>query len=156
MVNCCLISTLKWGDGFFFNVYIKATGPNPIEVIDAARWVYVEPDYSPQTQKNMIADFKARLSKERKTFRQGESSTWMPGDGRFFSAYAVDAENKHRTITTEDLSRLQAGTELPFVIVEITYKDQGAIHHARQCAFLQPPADPPGIWHYCEGFNKSD
>jgi len=125
-------------------------------LVERALLLYVEPDYGLKTQENLIADFKERLMKERKNLRPGESSTMMPGDERFLTAYAVTAENKFRTVTADDLAQLQTGTEVSFVVIEIAYKDRGAIHHARQCAWLQPPADPPGIWHFCEVFNKSD
>jgi len=144
------------GDNLYFNVYYKATGPNPIELIRNSQWLYVEPDYAPETQEDLIADFKERLSKIHKNQTVGETETLMPGDGRFITAEAADADDRPRILTANDLARLQAGTEIAFVLVEITYKDRGTIHHARRCAWLQPPADPPGIWHFCEGFNKSD
>jgi hypothetical protein len=100
----------------------------------------------------MIADFKTRVSKE-KTLRKKkpEPTTLMPGDNRWDSAYAWTEDKKQRLVTQADLDAFRLGTQLPFVIVEISYTDNNVLHHLRTCQFLQPPAIPPGIWHYCDG-----
>jgi hypothetical protein len=108
------------------------------------------------TEKNLIADFEKRVQQESKNLRPSETRTLVPGDSRFFTAFAVDAENKKRILTVEDLEQLQTGVEVPFVLAVFTYRDRGEIHHTRACAWLQPPPNPPGIWHFCEGFNNSD
>jgi len=143
---------LQVGEILGFNVYWKTTGPDPIEVVRSARGLYIEPDTAPKTQESLIAAFKAAISHENKL----KPSTMMPGDARWSTAVAVTAENKPLTVTAEDLARLRDGTEFPFVIAEVTYKDHGVVHHARWCQWLQPPPDPPGIWHFCDGFNNSD
>ena len=35
--------------------------------------------------------------------------------------------------TQEDLEKLRTGTEVAFVISEITYKDERTTHHERKC-----------------------
>lgn len=81
----------------------------------------------------------------------------MPGNGGFDTVYAVDENKQHWVLTKSDLEALRNGTKIAFVILELSYKDQGEVHHYRTCQFLQPPAIPPGIWHYCDvGFTQSD
>jgi hypothetical protein len=41
---------LQVGGPLFFNYAFKATGPNPIEIVDGAALLYVEPNFSPETQ----------------------------------------------------------------------------------------------------------
>jgi hypothetical protein len=145
------------GDTFFFNVFFKATGPNPVELLPVARWLYVEPDFQDKTQKDMIADFRQRLSAERRKLTvKPEPSTLMVGESRFDTAYAKTETNEHRIVTQDDLNALRAGTEIAFMIAEIPYMDHQKLHYLRTCQWLQPPATAPGVWHFCIGFTKSD
>jgi hypothetical protein len=145
------------GDKMFFNYHFSATGPDPIESKGVARWLYLEPDFSPETQRKMIADFKKRLNEERKQHPiTMETGTLMPGDHRWDSVYAATEDKQIRLVTLDDLAAFRAGTEIAFVLIELSYTDNGKLHHLRTCQFLQPPATPPGVWHYCEGFNRSD
>jgi hypothetical protein len=145
------------GDKIFFNYYYKATGPNPIELKQAAGWLYLEADFGPETQRKLVTDFTTRLSEERKQHSiAAEAATLMPGDQRWGSVFAATEDKQYRLVTRNDLDKLRAGTEIAFVFVELSYTDSGKRHHLRTCQFLQPPATPPGIWHYCESFNQSD
>jgi hypothetical protein len=145
------------GDKIFFNYYYRATGPNPVESKEAAGWLYLEPDFGPQTQQEMIADLKKRLNEERKQHPiPAEPETLMPGDQRWASVYATTEGKQYRLVTRKDLEEFRTGTEIAFVLIELSYTDNGKLHHLRTCQFLQPPATPPGVWHYCEGFNQSD
>jgi hypothetical protein len=145
------------GDKIFFNYYYKATGPDPVELKEVARWLYLESDSGPETQRKMIADFKKGLNEDRKKHLiTTEPSTLMPGDQRWSSVYAATEDRQYRLATLNDLDKLRTGAEIAFVLVELSYTDNGKLHHLRTCQFLQPPATPPGIWHYCEGFNQSD
>ena len=148
---------LQVGDKIYFNYDFRATGPNPVESRAIARWLYLEPDFRPETQLQIIADFKKRLNEERK--QQSitiEPGTLMPGDHRWDSAIAFDENKQFRLVTPNDLVGFRVGTEIVFVVVEISYTDNGKLHHLRTCQFLQPPATFPGVWHYCDGFNQSD
>jgi hypothetical protein len=125
-------------------------------LLEFARWLYIEPNQSAKTQTALIADFKTRTKAEHKRGSpSSEPSTLMPGERRFFTIYAVSGKENYR-LTQDDLNRLQLGEETAFVIFEITYRDSAVTHHFRRCAWLQPPASPPRIWHFCSGFNKSD
>jgi hypothetical protein len=148
---------LQVGDEFAFDFYFRATGPNPVDLVSVSLWLYVEPDFQDKTQRDMIEAFKQRLSAERKR-RPGksEASTFMPGERRFDTAYAKSEPNEHRIVTQDDLNALRNGTEIAFVIVEIAYMDDKKLHHLRTCQWLTPPAIAPGVWHFCEGFTKSD
>lgn len=147
------------GDALGFNLYFSCSGPHPVEVLRLASWLYVISSWEPDAQTALIANFKALLDNEVKSPHSGEPSTMVPGEERFLTAFASRDQYpkmKYWQVTPDDLQEFRAGTEISFAIAEITYKDNGVIHHARHCSFLQPPADPPGIWHFCEGFNKSD
>jgi hypothetical protein len=142
------------GDDLCFNQYYKALGPNPVDVTESARWLYIKPKYDPATQKEVIEDFKKILEAAHAQPR-AEPSTMMPGEGRFLTAYAKNGTG-HRKVTQRDLYHFRSGEEIAFVIAQITYKDNGVLHHLRRCEFLQPPAEPPGVWQFCIGFTQSD
>jgi hypothetical protein len=146
----------KIGDYFAANLNYKAVGPNPVDFIKFDALLFVEPDYSPQTCKKVIAEFKSDLKKysgkpttEPETFMQGQPD-------HFGSAYAWVDKKQKRIFVQDDLDQLRVGTEVAFVIGQITYEDNKKTHHARLCMFLQPPGFPPGIWQSCGGFGKSD
>jgi len=99
------------GDRLFFNFYVKATGPNPVEKLGVARWLYLEPDFKAETQKQMIADFKKRLAQERKEHLvKAEPFTLMPGDNRWDTVYAWTEDKQYRLVTQPDLDALRDGT----------------------------------------------
>ena len=142
-----------------FNVHYKQEGPNPVEVQWSAHWLYVEKDYESSTQKNLIMDFEEILKEElgqKKETLSGGTSTLMPGNGAYFTVWALNGDKSRKIITQTDLDNLKAGTEILFIIAEIAYTDAGKEHHSRRCVFLQPPATAPGVWHFCEGYNNSD
>ena len=145
---------LKVGYLFGFNYKFKQSGPNPVDLIEESRWLYVETDDAPTTQKNMIADFKKRIRTD-KAPDGGEPNTFWQGREEFNTAFAA-TDHKVRIVTQDDLNALQTGTEIAFVIVQLTYEDNKKVHHARLCSYLQPPARYPGIWHDCIGFHHSD
>ena len=145
------------GDPIVFNYYFKATGPNPVQLKGIASWMYLEPDSSLETQRQIIVDFKKNVDLERKQHPiTTEAGTLMPGDNRFSSVYAATEDRRRRLVAPNDLDAFRAGTEIAFVLIEFSYTDNGKPHHLRTCKFLQPPATAPGVWHYCEGFNQSD
>lgn len=147
----------KTGDELFFNVNYSAVGPNPVQLMETARWLCVAPDYEAKTQRGLIAEFKKRVSDERKQRKEThDPSTLAPGQRMYFSAYAWKSVQEKWKVSLEDLENFVAGARVAFVIAEITYKDGKVVHRTRQCVFLQPPAQPPGIWHRCDGFNNSD
>ncbi len=76
--------------------------------------------------------------------------------------HAVDENGQIHIATKSDLDNLKVGKEFVFIVSLITYKDPKSDskteHHLPLCLFLQPPATPPAIWHYCDvgGFNRSE
>ncbi len=84
------------------------------------------------------------------------TSTMNAGDQQFFSPAVLDESLKPTTIAQDDLNQLHKGAKIAFIVTEIFYKDQGRNHHLKRCMWLQPPAYPPGIWHFCGLFNDSD
>jgi hypothetical protein len=145
------------GDQIVFNVHYRATGPNPVELKGVASWMYLEPDSSRETQRRVVADFERNSAEERKEHPTTmEPRTFMPGNQEWGSVYAATKSRQHRVATQNDLEAFRAGTETPFVLVELDYADNGKLHHLRACHFLQTPATAPGVWHFCDGFNHSD
>lgn len=114
---------LQVGDPLLFNYYWKATGPNPVETVSEARWLYLEPDFERGTQTKMIADFKRRVSKERREHPiKALPFTLHPKDAPVWnSVYARTEDKKYRLISQTDLDGLRAGTIVAFVMVEISY-----------------------------------
>jgi hypothetical protein len=142
------------GDDLAFNQYFKAVGPNPVDAVEIARFLETKPTFDPQTQHEVIDDFMKVLDAA-KGQPHLAPTTLMPGETRFLTAYATSGTG-HRKITQSDLQKLRSGEDIAFVLVQITYKDNGVLHHLRRCVFLQPPAEPPGIWQFCVGFTQSD
>jgi hypothetical protein len=145
-------SNFQVGEYLAFNLYFKASGPNAIKILRMARLLYIEPDGKPETASVVIATFLAQTAEERKTVHQSPR-TLMPGQEDFFTAFALTDSKQGRVVTQEDLDNLKSGTEVAFLIAEITYEDGGAVRHLKRCMLLQPPAQPPGIWQYCDSFN---
>jgi hypothetical protein len=89
---------------------------------------------------------------------KAQTQTLMPSDQHFFtpSVWTGTVPFKPWIITQDDLDKFKSGAEVSVVMAVLTYKDGDKIHHLRQCLWLQPPAQPPGIWHFCEGFPDSD
>jgi hypothetical protein len=142
-----------------FNIYYKQSGPNQVDVIQAARWFYLESDTSTKTQRAVVEDFMHRLHEEP---NRSEPVTLAPGaNSSFFSAHALDTNGQLHLTTQGDLDNLRNGTAIIFVLSSIVYRDPSnnprKEHHLSRCVYLQPPANPPGVWHYCAaGFNQSD
>jgi hypothetical protein len=146
---------LQVGDMFGFNFNYKQIGPNPVEVTRLSKLLYVEPDYSPETQKRVIEDFKEKIRTAKIVDKS--TSTFTLGQSAFSSAFAATNTNQVRIVTQDDLNALHAGTEIVVVIAEIVYEDNKNVHHARLCMLLQPPATFPGVWATCTGeFAHSD
>lgn len=145
------------GDQFSFDVYYKATGPNAVELVSMARALYIEPDYKSETQEAMISFFIDESNKEKKASHSPPKlQTMTPAEESWMTIYAFTPQKGYRIVTQDDLGKLRIGTEVAFLIVEVTYKDRGVVHHQRKCEWLQPPALQPGVWHFCEVFNASD
>lgn len=148
----------KPGDLLAFNLHYQVSGPNSVQTISRAMAVYAEPGFGSETQRAMIDKFTEEVQEERKTNSAASmSGTLMPGDKRFDTAHLfVGRGQTPQPLTQEDLNELKIGQKVAFVVFEILYKDLGKLHHTRMCAWLQPPASPPGIWHYCDVFENSD
>ena len=149
-------SNFQVGDALGFNVYYRSSGPNAIYIGSAGRMVVLEPDDSPESLKEAYKSFESELKAEGKT-NLDFKETWTqvtPDTRRFDSAYAFDGELGHpvrHVVTQTDLDRLRSGSEVAVIISYINYKDAGRIHQFWNCMYLQPPSQPPGIWHYFGG-----
>jgi len=150
---------LSVGQPIAFNIYFEQSGPNQVDIIQSGRWLYIEPDISVKTQQALIEDFTHRLHQEPNL---PEPETLTPGaNPNFFSAYPIDTKGQFQLATQGDLDNLKTGSEIIFVLSSIAYRDpsnnERKEHHLSRCVYLLPPANPPGVWHYCEaGFNRSD
>jgi len=143
------------GNQLFFNFYYRAVGNNQIDLIKIVGRTYLEPDATVATQDRVIADFKEKIKKE-KAFT--DSITVGQTDrSRFNTAFPTEGNVQPRILAQSDLDAFANGTQIAFVLAEITYKDNNSVHHLRMCELLQPPAIPSrSIWASCRGFSKSD
>ncbi|MGA8087668.1 MAG: hypothetical protein WCA10_10200 [Terracidiphilus sp.] len=147
------------GDLFGFNVDYINKGPNAVEVTSQCQSVFVEPDDSAEAEKRVVTEFKNFCAAWVKVQPHGKS-TMTPGLALWVSAFAPEQSSAEptfprpiRRITQDDLDKLKSAREFAFVVAEINYIDNGKNRQLRMCSWLQPPADPPGIWHYCGIFN---
>lgn len=154
-------SDFQAGDRIGFNMHYRNGGPNSVQIIDNGSATYIGLDSKPETQEAIIAQFKDELRREDKIFKVRKLNppplqTMMPAEERFFTAYGWTEAMGPLIVNQEDLGKLKTGAQVAFVIFEINYRDQGVTHHLRRCMWLQPPASPPGIFHFCQLFNDSD
>lgn len=140
------------GDAFGFNVDFKNTGPNPVTVISTCKTLYIKADDKLDTQREIVADFKSLCADWQKS-NAVSKSTMFPQQTKFFSAVAPTDTKQIRTITDEDLTKLKNAEEFAYIVAEIKYIDNGTFRRLPLCIWLQPPAEPPGIWHFCDVFN---
>jgi hypothetical protein len=149
-------ASFKSGDMLGFNLDYIVHGTNPVQIIHADSVLLIRHDYKPETQKQVIELFMQQYNNDLKVNKLGQGITATPDQHPFFSAYAWTDTKQHRVVTQQDLDDLGTGVDIAYVIAMLTYTDYGVTHHLRLCEWLQPPASPPAIWHFCEGFNHSD
>ena len=142
----------KVGDALAFNIHFKAIGPNPVQFIRVAALLILKSTFDREAQGEVIASFSERLRKEEGNPNASRrESPVMPGDKRFITATFNGITTDHLVPMSQlDLDDLNRGAKIAFVISQITYKDNGVIHHQRECLWLQWPLSPPGVWHFCE------
>jgi hypothetical protein len=150
---------LQVGDLLGFNIDFKNNGPNAVMVKSQCQSLFVEPDDSVETEQRVIAEFKQFCDNWRKVQPQSQL-TMGPGQALFVTAFAPDQPQTSSTyprpirhVTQEDINKLKNAQEFGFVVAEINYIDSGKLRHLHLCTWLQPPADPPGVWHLCGVFN---
>src|SRR5207244_3052056 len=131
------------GDVLVFNVYFKQTGPNPVQKVETARWLYIEPDTESSTQARIVSDFLSRLRTEKQKAPLTQPPTMTVGDHQWVSAFN-NVGGVNRRATPDDLTALREGKLIAYVVVQMTYLDRGVPHHLHKCHWLQPPASPPG------------
>lgn len=145
------------GDSLSFNVYYKQEGPNPLDVLNTSRWLYVESNTDDRTENSVISDFERRLQQEQnnREVKFWTQTTLTIGESRYFTVFARQ-EKEYEKVTEDVLNQLRSGQKILFVVNQIIYRDQDIVHHLRRCLWLQPPALAPGVWHFCNSFNRSD
>ena len=151
---------LAVGRSIGFNIGYKQSGPNAVDILGINRWLYFKRDAEIETQNALVEDFKSKVAADRDR-ELGEPETLQPGaSGHFFSAVAVTETGRYYLATQADLDDLKTGKAFVFIVALVTYRDPSSSkteRHLQLCEYLQPPANPPGIWHYCEaGYNRAD
>jgi hypothetical protein len=152
------------GERICFNYFTNVVGPNPIQGVGTLTGLYLEPDFSPDTQQRMLAKFRRDVAgvKKKHPNLKFSPSTLMAGDHRWDTVYGwtEDANSvegwKPLMLNQSDVDALHSGSKIAFVLVELAYMDMGKLHHARICQFLQTPSEAPGVWHFCEVFRNPD
>jgi hypothetical protein len=146
-------SNFQVGDPMAFNLHYHAIGPNALYLDGAAYMVVLEPDVSPRSLEDAYQVFVKQTSANWKNPLNHPQKDWMlftPDMHAFNTAFAWDGPMDNRTmhpVTQADLDNLKSGTLIAVVIAVFNYKDASQLHQFWLCAFLQPPAQPPGIWH---------
>jgi hypothetical protein len=150
---------LQVGDLYGFNIDYKNGGPDAVVVTSQCQSLFVEPDDNAETEKRVTDEFKQFCAAWWKVQPQAKR-TMAPGQALFVTAFAPEQSSSPlssprpiRRVNQEDLNKLRSAQEFAFALAEINYVDNGRVRQLRMCAWLQPPADPPGIWHYCGIFN---
>jgi len=147
------------GELVHFNYFLKARGPNPIQVFASGQSIYLEPDAKETTQKRIVKEFKQTIAREWKAnpeFATNYTVMHEADGGQWNTAFAYTEDGNRRLVTQKDLDDFRTGAVRVFVILQIPYKDNGALHHLRSCQYLVPPATVLGVWHFCDYFNNSD
>jgi len=122
----------------------------------------LEPDSSQETLMKAYQSFLERIAEDKKKPDNQGKEQWelfTQGMTRFNTAYAWDGPIEHPTmqvLTQADLDNLKSGASVAVVFAVFDYKDGGELHHLWFCSFLQPPAQPPGIWHAFRACPSSD
>jgi hypothetical protein len=144
------------GEIFAINYDVEVKGPNQIEMQWTKRWLEMEPDATIESQREFIRQFKKGVGTKASNATTPHIAL-LPGDSRWNTVLAADAENNPRIVTADDIASLTLGTRVLFVALEITYLDNKKTHHLRTCQYLQPPPSNK-IWHFCEAgvFPESD
>lgn len=149
-------SPLQVGDSLCFNIHYAAKGQNLISLVGTARAIYLEPDFSPEIHQKLAREFEAVVTSGMKTAPRG-SSTMTSEQSHFTTAYPNGANTfAPHVLTQDEFDRLKAGSEIVYVLGELIYRDNGVLHHTRECLWLQTPMHNPPVWHYCDVFNNSD
>jgi hypothetical protein len=151
------------GDPIGFNLSVKATGPEAVQVYARSTMLIMEPDVSPKSQEDAVEQFQKQIELDRKRIlvenpaALKSPSTMVPGDAGFSTAMVLtDPPGMMTRATSNELDKLRAGAEIAFITSTVPYKDRGVMHHLRRCIYLEPPAQAPGIWHFCDRYNDSD
>lgn len=79
--------TFKVGEQLFFNYFLKADGPNPIQVFISTRRIYIRTDDSDATQRAIIDDFKRMYKRDRRVLpRKSQTTTPLCAKARMGSS----------------------------------------------------------------------
>lgn len=126
-----------------FNVVYTNVGSGVAVNSRCYKAAFVEPDISPSSQADALAQFEKMKAVE-PGFATG---TLTKGESGFVSA-------KGPILSPEDYNNLVFGRRVLYVVVETAYNDDSGQHTRQMCRALQPP-QPGGvlIWANCDNFN---
>jgi hypothetical protein len=148
---------LQPGDPLGFDYSFKVNGTAPVQWYGSISRTYLRTSYDLKTQKEVVGTFDALIKKAGKENPSPSPKILVGGESRWSTSFGWDDDDQtHQVVTKSDLDAMRIGKEVAFVIIQMSYQDQGKMHHARQCSFLQPPATVPGIWHFCDAPFNSD
>jgi hypothetical protein len=134
-------SAFSVGDPLGFNIHFKATGANPVTLLDSAFDTEVvtgaiaeDGSYQQKVTDGAAMAFLSELRKERAVHKfPFPSHTMMPGDTEFNTAYAwTDGYSKHRIVTQGDLDAVKTGSQTWVVMSVLTYSDGETVHPSAQ------------------------
>jgi hypothetical protein len=129
-----------------FNVLYTNVGPGVAVNVAYRRAALVEPNISPTSENDALAQFdKMKLSEPaqgRNTLTKDDKA-WVTASGPI--------------VSPEDYDNFVYGRRVAYVIVELSYYDDSGDHTRHLCIALEPP-QPGGvmIWDYCGNYNDED
>ena len=149
------------GQRLEFNVHFKNTGPNNLQLGPQDRGAFVLDSASHEAQEALLSRINQEASKEKRVRAvsaksESTSETIAPGESRFITAFGFSDDFEPILVTQDDFEKWAIGTKVIFVTATIDYKDGGVLRHFRTCLWLQAPANPNGVWHFCDILTHSD
>jgi hypothetical protein len=142
------------GDQVAFNVFYKQAGPNPVDLGGTVATAYLRDDSTASTEEEVAQKFASEVAAKNKEWDASPVPIHHPtlglGTSQFVTAFAQSATSEPLHYTQQDLDGMENGSRVLFVLLNVPYKDMGAMHQFRLCLWLQKN----GVWHYCDVYNN--
>ena len=141
------------GDQVAFDVFFKQAGPNPVELGGAVATAYLRGDGTTSTQEEVAQQFASEVAAKHKEWDASAISLHHPtlglGTAQYLTAFAKSATSEPLRYTQEDLDKIDDGSRVIFVLLNVRYKDLGEMHQFHLCLWRQANK----AWHYCDVYN---
>jgi len=141
------------GDKVAFNVFYKQAGPNPVELGGVIATAYLRDDSEVSTEEEVAKQFTSQVAAKHKEWDAMPVPFHHPtlglGTSQFVTAFAQSATSEPLHYTQQDLDGMENGSRVLFVLLNVPYKDMGAMHQFHLCMLRQKNE----VWRYCSAYN---